>query len=450
MSKSCPECASPLVTSFEDSEPHCPSYCTPGSDDDVDPRSRVYVRLTDEPVHRTSRHSADTVNVDLDADGVPVGIEIIGAVSAEINGEHVLIAPGMHVCQQCGSPDIQGQPFSGGREYYCPHCDEAFGYEARTEKLPDGALPHVHTGLIEEEVVRDCTFFPNARLSRLGLDAYARCWGAKDWTDFMIRFGVSPQTRSQHTMVLTILATWLPELEARNAEIARLRELWPLNGFGAETNVRQLVENHRAWTQAAHDRAARADLAWELLRGMARKVTKLRRQARVMAGSSERFFRAGLRNRQKLEALQAEVEELRGQRNAAQGEAAKLRKKLTNAESVLNYVEKSQHKDYQRTTALYGDLIRVIETLERVGCQSDSCPGPDEPSDPARTCNACDHLKSLRRKVHRWRTLSIARTPKGECEWCDKSFESGEIARARAEVERLRRSQVPFPPAEKS
>lgn len=75
----------------------------------------------------------------------------------------------------------------------------------------------------EDEPVRDGAFFPNARLSRLGLDAYARQWGVKDWTEFMTTFGVTPETRAQHTMVVSILASWLPELEARNEEIARLR-----------------------------------------------------------------------------------------------------------------------------------------------------------------------------------------------------------------------------------
>jgi DNA-binding CsgD family transcriptional regulator len=49
----------------------------------------IYVRITNEPVHRTSCHSDNTVNVDLDSNGVPVGVEVIGALSVTVDGHEV-------------------------------------------------------------------------------------------------------------------------------------------------------------------------------------------------------------------------------------------------------------------------------------------------------------------------------------------------------------------------
>ncbi|MFJ5984233.1 hypothetical protein [Lentzea sp. NPDC092896] len=50
------------------------------------------------------------------------------------------------------------------------------------------------------------------------------------------------------------------------AEVERLRELWPLNGLGGDTDVQQLIANQRAWTQTAGERATAATaLADELL-----------------------------------------------------------------------------------------------------------------------------------------------------------------------------------------
>lgn len=46
-------------------------------------------------------------------------------------------------CGVCGSEDIQYQPFSGGREYYCPACEDVHPYESgqaprRAQMLQDG------------------------------------------------------------------------------------------------------------------------------------------------------------------------------------------------------------------------------------------------------------------------------------------------------------------------
>lgn len=53
----------------------------------------IYVQITNEPVHRTSCHSENTVNVDLDRNGVPVGVEVIGALSVAVDGEVCRCAP---------------------------------------------------------------------------------------------------------------------------------------------------------------------------------------------------------------------------------------------------------------------------------------------------------------------------------------------------------------------
>jgi hypothetical protein len=41
-------------------------------------------------------------------------------------------------------------------------------------------------------------------------------------------------------------------------------------------------------------------------------------------------------------------------------------------------------------------MAATIETLERVGCQFDHCPGPDVPPQDMMTCYVCDVLRRLR------------------------------------------------------
>jgi hypothetical protein len=53
----------------------------------------IYVRLTDEPVVKTHHHSDNTLNVDVDYYGVPVGVEILGAIGVEVDGREVRIIP---------------------------------------------------------------------------------------------------------------------------------------------------------------------------------------------------------------------------------------------------------------------------------------------------------------------------------------------------------------------
>jgi hypothetical protein len=52
-------------------------------------RHDLYVRLMNEPVHRTSCHSDNTVNVDLDGNGVPAGVEVLNAIGLEVDGQPV-------------------------------------------------------------------------------------------------------------------------------------------------------------------------------------------------------------------------------------------------------------------------------------------------------------------------------------------------------------------------
>jgi hypothetical protein len=60
------------------------------------------------------------------------------------------------------------------------------------------------------------------------------------------------------------------EIEELRAEHDRLRSLWPKNGLDEDTDVKQLIANHRAWTKRANDEvsalrvqleAARRDMA---------------------------------------------------------------------------------------------------------------------------------------------------------------------------------------------
>jgi DNA-binding CsgD family transcriptional regulator len=55
--------------------------------------SDVYVRLSNEPVVKTHHHSDNTLNVDVDYYGVPVGVEILGALEVQIDGEVCRCAP---------------------------------------------------------------------------------------------------------------------------------------------------------------------------------------------------------------------------------------------------------------------------------------------------------------------------------------------------------------------
>lgn len=56
--------------------------------------------------------------------------------------------------------------------------------------------------------------------------------------------------------------------ERVRAERDYLRSLWPTNGLGEDTNVRQLIANHRAWTQQAQAESARRGAAIERVRAL--------------------------------------------------------------------------------------------------------------------------------------------------------------------------------------
>lgn len=55
--------------------------------------SDVYVRVSNEPVAKTDSHSNNTLNVDLDRYGVPVGVEVLGALEVQIDGVVCRCAP---------------------------------------------------------------------------------------------------------------------------------------------------------------------------------------------------------------------------------------------------------------------------------------------------------------------------------------------------------------------
>lgn len=53
------------------------------------------------------------------------------------------------------------------------------------------------------------------------------------------------------------------------AELADLREKWPLNGFDEPMNIRQFVANHRAWTERANAEVERLTADLQQLRQVA-------------------------------------------------------------------------------------------------------------------------------------------------------------------------------------
>lgn len=47
---------------------------------------------------------------------------------------------------------------------------------------------------------------------------------------------------------------WVTVIASQLREVDRLRSLWPTNGVDEDTNVHQLIKNHRAWTKTANDK----------------------------------------------------------------------------------------------------------------------------------------------------------------------------------------------------
>ena len=59
----------------------------------MSPRYDVYVRISDNNVKRTHVHAGGMLNVDVDDSGVPVGVEVVGALQVLVNGHPVSPAP---------------------------------------------------------------------------------------------------------------------------------------------------------------------------------------------------------------------------------------------------------------------------------------------------------------------------------------------------------------------
>ena len=68
-------------------------------------------------------------------------------------------------------------------------------------------------------------------------------------------------------------------LREKDREIARLRYLWPKNGLDQDVDIRQLMANHRSWTQQAEARADAAEL----------EVARLRREVEFEACGADNF-----------------------------------------------------------------------------------------------------------------------------------------------------------------
>lgn len=65
-------------------------------------------------------------------------------------------------CEFCDSPGIEGQPFSGGKEYYCPSCNEvySFGEAARSPWAQFDMVAFFEEALRLIEEAAACQFGP--------------------------------------------------------------------------------------------------------------------------------------------------------------------------------------------------------------------------------------------------------------------------------------------------
>ncbi len=79
-------CSSPVVQPQQDEEGSSLRSSEPSA---LGEDSAVYIRLSNRPVNKTVSEYQGSVNVDLDDYDEPVGVEILGAVSVEIDGIEV-------------------------------------------------------------------------------------------------------------------------------------------------------------------------------------------------------------------------------------------------------------------------------------------------------------------------------------------------------------------------
>lgn len=63
-------------------------------------------------------------------------------------------------CWNCNQPGTTYQSFSGGREYYCPTCDDTFTYREgqaprRVQMIADGRFDELHVEMRQEMAARE-------------------------------------------------------------------------------------------------------------------------------------------------------------------------------------------------------------------------------------------------------------------------------------------------------
>lgn len=90
----------------------------------------------DDQEGKTVREEAVSVSVGGEGGAVPDAVAPAGvhtipvreASEADMAPEQEAARVNAGHCGHCGGPGIQGQSFSGGREYYCPRCDDVHTY----------------------------------------------------------------------------------------------------------------------------------------------------------------------------------------------------------------------------------------------------------------------------------------------------------------------------------
>lgn len=94
-------CSSPVVQPQHDEGRSAPEPSAAAEVQAISDDSAVYIRLSNRPVNKTVSEYRDTVNVDLDDYNEPVGVEILGAIQVEIDGQPV------HLPQAIGEADTE-------------------------------------------------------------------------------------------------------------------------------------------------------------------------------------------------------------------------------------------------------------------------------------------------------------------------------------------------------
>lgn len=108
-----------------------PCRCVPQEGDDAPQETSVHEEAVPVPAESAGGSATDAA----DPAGVH-GVPVRQAQEPDVAPEQEAARLSVLFCWHCGRPGIQGQAFSGGQEYYCPHCNDVFPYRAHTSHGP--------------------------------------------------------------------------------------------------------------------------------------------------------------------------------------------------------------------------------------------------------------------------------------------------------------------------